>query len=74
VKHVQAHFEKKPVYHNSRWYSLSNNRIEGWISWFRRIYRGMRGFKSLTSMQRFLDVFGVLCNLRDKGWEFLAGM
>ena len=71
---MQAHFEKKLVYNNRRWYSLSNNRIEGWNSLFRRIYRGMRGFKNIKAMQRFLDIFGVLYNLKDRGWEFLAGM
>ena len=72
VRHVKAHFEKKLVYHNDKWYSLSNNRIEGWNSWFRRIYRGFRGFKSIISMQHFLDTFTLLYNLRDRAWEFLA--
>lgn len=74
VKHVKAHFEKKLILHNRVWYALSNNRIEGWNSWFRRIYRGFRGFKSIVSMQKFLDIFGVLWNLRDKGWEFLESL
>jgi len=74
VKHVQAHFKKELVWLNNEIYALSNNRIEGWNSWFRRIYRGMRGFKSILSMQRFLDIFGVLWNLKDKGWGFLAGL
>lgn len=74
VKHVQAHFEKKLVLHNQKWYSLSNNRIEGWNSWLRRIYRGMRGFKNIVSMQRFLDIFGVLWNLKGNAWEFLDSL
>jgi len=47
VKHVKTYFRKELVLHNGRIYALSNNRIEGWNSWFRRIYRGMRGFKIL---------------------------
>jgi len=74
VKHVVAHFRKELVLHNGKIHALSNNRIEGWNSWFRRIYRGMRGFKSLVSFQRFLDIFWVLWNLKDKGWEFLGGL
>ncbi|RLJ08554.1 MAG: hypothetical protein DRP16_01270 [Candidatus Aenigmatarchaeota archaeon] len=71
VKHVKVHFRKELVLHNGRIYALSNNRIEGWNSWFRRIYRGMRGFKSLVSFQRFLDVFWILWNLKSNAWEFL---
>jgi putative transposase len=71
VKHVTAHFEKKQVYLNGAIYVLSNNRIEGWNSWFRRIYKGMRGFKSIISMQRFLDIFWVLWNLKSDAWDFL---
>jgi len=71
VRHVQAHFERKPIWFKNTIYSLSNNRIEGWNSWFRRIYRGMRGFKSMVSMQRFLDIFGVLWNLKSDAWDFL---
>ena len=71
MRHVQAHFEKKRIVYKGRWFSISNNRIEGWNSWFRHIYRGMRGFKSIISMQRFLDIFGVLWNLKADGWEFL---
>ena len=74
VRHVRAHFGKEMVAHKGRIYALSNNRIEGWNSWFRRIYRGMRGFKSIVSMQRFLDIFWVLWNLKSSAWEFLEGM
>ena len=74
VKHVVAHFRKELVLHNGKTHALSNNRIEGWNSWFRRIYRGMRGFKSLVSFQKFLDIFWMLWNLKDKGWEFLEGL
>jgi len=71
VRHIQAHFKKELVLHNGKIHALSNNRIEGWNSWFRRVYRGMRGFKSLVSFQRFLDIFWVLWNLKSDAWEFL---
>jgi len=74
VKHVVAHFKKELILHNGRTHALSNNRIEGWNSWFRRIYRGMRGFKSLVSFQRFLNIFWVLWNLKSGAWEFLEGL
>ena len=74
VKHVVAHFRKELVLHKGKWYALSNNRIEGWNSWFRRVYRGMRGFKSIVSFQRFLDIFWVLWNLKSSAWEFLEGL
>ncbi len=74
VRHAVAHFGKKPVVHKGKVMHMSNNRIEGWNSWFRRIYRGMRGFKSLASFQRFLDVFWVLWNLKSDAWEFLDGL
>ena len=74
VKHIVAHFRKELVVHNGKIHALSNNRIEGWNSWFRRIYRGMRGFKSLVSFQRFLDIFGLLWNLKSDAWEFLEGL
>jgi len=71
VKHIQAHFESKRIWFNNSIYSLSNNRIEGWNSWFRRVYRGMRGFKSIISIQQFLDIFWILWNLKSDAWEFL---
>ena len=74
VKHVKAHFRKELVLHNGKIHALSNNRIEGWNSWFRRIYRGMRGFKSLVWFQMFLDIFWVLWNLKSNAWEFLGGL
>jgi len=74
VRHVKAHFKKKLVLYNNAWYALSNNRIEGWNSIMRRIYKGMRGFKNIISMQRFIDMFGVLYNLKGKGWEFLSSL
>jgi len=74
VNHVKAHFKKELVIHKGKWYALSNNRIEGWNSWFRPLYRRMRGFKSILSMHKFLDMFVVLYNLRDVAWEFLGSL
>lgn len=71
VRHVQAHFRKTRVVHKGRWYSLSNNRIEGWNSWFRPHYRRMRGFKAVDAMNQFLEMFSLLVNLKDQFWEFL---
>ena len=71
VRHVRAHFKTEIVIHNNKLYLLSNNRIEGWNSWFRHIYRRMRGFKSLLSMRQFLKTFKMLYNLRDNAWQYL---
>ena len=35
IKHVVSHFERKIVFHKGNLYFLSNNRIEGLISWLR---------------------------------------
>ena len=72
TKHIEAHFKKKTVLNKGSWHQLSNNRIEGWNSWFRPMYRRMRGFKSVNSMNKFLLMFTLLYNLKDNVWDFLA--
>lgn len=59
IKHVISHFERKIVFHKGNLYSLSNNRIEGLISWLRNRYRKFRGFNNMEKFSSFLNLWEI---------------
>lgn len=74
VRHCQAHFKRKRFWHNGSILLLSNNRIEGCNSWLRRIYRGMRGFKSIASAQLFFNAYALFWNIGSGFWDVLMSL